>query len=842
MRTIHNASLVVLSLILAACGGGEEQAPTESAPEQGVTLSLKDASLAYLPSVEGHEVNLSRYVTTSDNSPFKLTRVEALSSDAACQVLGQTDTQFYVAGDTKKACDYRYFAESVNGKLVGSKSLSNPSNSALVRLATTDKSAGAELPPLNSATLKNTPVSIDLKAQFDAIGLDVTEWELSAGVTLPYNHDAFVDVDVANQTLTYTPESDFSGIDRILFSFTDENKNPRMGHVDVAISVEANQGLEIQENIVYPEVVRSGMQVEIDISPYVTSPDGDDYQLVFLQAFDAKLSPVSPEDMYNKKFYFESGKEGDNIVSFAVSDHKGAYEVGLMKVEVYERKWEDFVLNDVLYMVPLTVDEAQEQGVEYSSSELEEQYYPPENFARLSAEEITKYCSDVGAEVITKQQWLDLTNIVDLVEDYYWPKDYSYGVNDTELGKMDVTWAFNSNYFEPMDYRHAYPLCIKRTNMSLVPDMSKLKAVANMRDKGMVAIKLSSFYGDVEGKVIKASLNLGSSAQLDSDTVTTDRNGIGVFKLGNLKAEVVILTAESSVGEVIADVQFVPDLDTAQLSLNTTLNEQDYSGSNEVTAVLSDAFDNPLIGYDVAFSADTHSSSVDVQSQGQTDVDGNLVAKVTWTDAVPYFDTTVSILAEFDESISPLEARSEVTFIADESVLGVCGGKVNDKDMSNAQGNCLKVAEANGKWFTSSPSLNVASTLGYGYNNSSSNSGKTYAATYQETGTSGPAGGVFLQFRQDGIGGTQHQRYCQHLADIGFAGRINWQRPSIYELADLVRLRGHMYSNFGWPTSEKYWSGTAYPAGYFGEHGLTGNFPGERIRIAPNYVSCVSNP
>ncbi|EJE8515967.1 hypothetical protein M5252_004278 [Vibrio parahaemolyticus] len=180
--------LVILTGVLAACGGEEQTPETDfPTPEQPATLSLKDASLAYPPSVERHEVDLSHYVTTSDNSPFKLTRVEALSSDAACQVVGQTDTQFYVAGDTKKACDYRYFAESVHGKSVFSQSLSNTSNFALVRLATTEMSAGAELPPLTHATLKNTPVSVDLHAQFDAIGLDVSEWVLSEEVTLPYS-------------------------------------------------------------------------------------------------------------------------------------------------------------------------------------------------------------------------------------------------------------------------------------------------------------------------------------------------------------------------------------------------------------------------------------------------------------------------------------------------------------------------------------------------------------------------------------------------------------------------------------------------------------------------------
>ncbi len=81
--------------------------------------------------------------------------------------------------------------------------------------------------------------------------------------------------------------------------------------------------------------------------------------------------------------------------------------------------------------------------------------------------------------------------------------------------------------------------------------------------------------------------------------------------------------------------------------------------TNQVTAKLKDAFDNPLVGYEVAFSADTHANSVDVQPQGQTDACGQQIAKVTWTDTVPTnINTMVSILAAFDESVPPLEAGS----------------------------------------------------------------------------------------------------------------------------------------------------------------------------------------
>ncbi|MDW1848686.1 hypothetical protein R7E49_23120, partial [Vibrio sp. Vb2110] len=57
-------ALVVLTSLLAACGGEEQTSETNfPTPEQPAVLSLKDANLVYTPSAEHHEVNLSQYVT-----------------------------------------------------------------------------------------------------------------------------------------------------------------------------------------------------------------------------------------------------------------------------------------------------------------------------------------------------------------------------------------------------------------------------------------------------------------------------------------------------------------------------------------------------------------------------------------------------------------------------------------------------------------------------------------------------------------------------------------------------------------------------------------------------------
>ncbi|EGR2875481.1 DUF1566 domain-containing protein, partial [Vibrio parahaemolyticus] len=815
-------------------------------PEQPATLSLKDVSLAYPPSVERHEIDLSHYVTTSDNSPFKLTRVEALSSDAACQVVGQTDTQFYVAGDTKKACDYRYFAESVNGKSVFSQSLSSPSNFALVRLATTETSNDAQLPHLTHVTLKNTPVSVDLHAQFDAIGLDVSGWVLSETVTLPYNHGAQVDVDVANQTLTYTPESDFTGIDRILFSFTDAEQNPRLGQVDIAISAEANQGLTVKENIIYPTSVAYDKAVDIDISPYVISSDGDDYQLIYLQSFHADVTSSNPNDIYNKSFTFSSTTFGPNIVTFAVSDHKGAYAIGSMKIDVEgDTPWGDITHSNMNFLAPLTSQRADAEGIPYSDKKTDSDHPSLPDMALMTSQESESYCSLKGAEVATLDQWTDMAAAQDPQGSHHWPVQAPFVVNHN--GEYYQAKADGTS--QPLNGAEAKPMCVQSSYLSIVHNESDLNAVANATDVAKVAVRVT-FNGEfVENKIVSASVSQGSSAQLDNADVTTDDKGLAVFELTNLKAERLTLTAEYAGKFAEENVVFVGDVNTATLALSPTVNNQLYSGTNEVTAVLQDAQDNPLEGYDVSFKAETHASSVKIEPQGNTNAYGKQIAKVTWIDpSTPQSDTTVNISAEFNQGVTPAEHDTNVTFKKhDDSTLGICGGQVNDTDKENAKGFCLKIAEIQDpndnktKWFTSTPTTRALSTLGYYLDDSDNNEGKSYADTFLENAHNGPMDGIFVRFKQTGVGGTQHERYCQNLADVGFAGRSDWRRPTKDELIALHNEHGSMWTNFGWPTSYYYWSDTPN-GGHYSVVNLYSGGVNSAYPVSARYGSCVSSP
>ncbi|HHY0552635.1 TPA: hypothetical protein ACVU5P_004987, partial [Vibrio parahaemolyticus] len=209
---------------------------------------------------------------------------------------------------------------------------------------------------------------------------------------------------------------------------------------------------------------------------------------------------------------------------------------------------------------------------------------------------------------------------------------------------------------------------------------------------------------------------------------------------------------------------------------------------------------------------------------------GDMWASLGWPGKMRYWSSTINlgsnyltqglhINSTFNNSPSANFYASCVAPVP----IKMCGTGVNDTDPNNAGGNCLKVAsDAAGNWFTSTPSVALMNELGYTVDNSGTNSGKTYASTYTESGKVGPIGGVFARFRQDGAGVVapgggddanagvdgQFDRWCQDLALRDFAGRATWRRPTLAEFANFRSEHGNLWKAFGWPAYFAYWTST----------------------------------
>ncbi|MBE3663511.1 hypothetical protein BOO91_21685, partial [Vibrio navarrensis] len=174
----------------------------------------------------------------------------------------------------------------------------------------------------------------------------------------------------------------------------------------------------------------------------------------------------------------------------------------------------------------------------------------------------------------------------------------------------------------------------------------------------------------------------------------------------------------------------------------------------------------------VTWTVSPEDSGVTVDENGMVDTSGvtgsdNVVVTITATGHGPFEGVTkTTTLTITGPDFSTLSAAA-------------CGGQLNDADKTNATGECLKIATNNaGQWFTSSPSEAMVQALGYtkAVGSVDTNGGRTYASTNMETGSYGPAGGVFPRFDQlaigngDGVNG-QFDRWCQDLAAMNFGGK-----------------------------------------------------------------------
>lgn len=213
-------------------------------------------------------------------------------------------------------------------------------------------------------------------------------------------------------------------------------------------------------------------------------------------------------------------------------------------------------------------------------------------------------------------------------------------------------------------------------------------------------------------------------------------------------------------------------------------------------------------------------------------------------------------------------ASIEVVATSDAATtIKMCGTGVDDKDRTNATGDCLKVASGdNGFWYTSPPSINLMNSLGYRWVHALSPEAqmpKTYNYVRVETGAYGPAG-EFAMFNNYGLerqGNTGQWGYwCNELNEKNFANRTNWRRATMSEMFALYRKVGGSLWNgenrgtitgegLGWPTSFDYWTMTSGHQDYVPYEGYynlinmknaTTWIVGHLTDVA--YASCVSEP
>ncbi|MGI9887511.1 Ig-like domain-containing protein [Vibrio chagasii] len=866
MNIINNKSgggiplgfVVATTLTLFGCGGegGEGSAGSStsvSSNTQSATLSAQNAtySTGY---VETFEVDLSSKVFSSTGGGFTLSEVEVLSNNDGCQVESTTETGFVIKATETKVCDYLYHVSPTTTLAPMSDSTPQTpmamadvsiegSSSAITRVAVSSEPEMTELVPISSTTLINEGVDVSLKAELDKVGFTLSDGFVLTDLTLPYARGSTAHINTLDdQVIEYNPPNGFTGIDRVLYTLEDSaNGLVLMGVWDIAVGYEANQGFTVSDNIEYPGTVNVFSNVEIDISDFVSSDDGDDFQLVYVESFNAQVESKSPLDTDNKTIIFQASTPGYHYVSFAVSDHNGAYDMGLIRIEVIDPnqsgKWGDISHLADLYTGPPTAWDASGEGIPYDMKLTDAAYSPVIDMAGFRYSSAVVYCDRMGGALPTVDQLTQMSKDINVQALHNWPAQAQYLAYDEVVEQpiwVDMTDGVNSS--GAVDPTSAYYLtCIKQGLIDVLPTSSSI-VVADGVDTGSVFVELKLGSEVMSNKLITASVS-SPYVTLDSDIVTTDSDGLAEFHLTSLKAELVTLTLESEGISQGYDLKFIADEKTAAVTSDTTIDGASYSSveGNQVTSKLTDQNGNPVEGYTVIYDVNAHVDPVTgmalmpliEKEASETDKFGEQKVRVKWdpNNATPTAPVTFDITSSYITStFTQTDSVSKVTFYG-----YVCGNQIGDRDPTNAGDACVKLAESNGKLFTGSPSTGFVNTLeGMG-------DGDTEGYVSETT--------IGAQIHTFTVINAKH--LCENYNLIKLNGRENWHMPTQAELNTLRLDNGGNMKALGWPTSDFYW---ASDLKYGGLHNAIirlsdghATSAASNSGVNPNYASCVSD-
>ncbi|HIF9544739.1 TPA: Ig-like domain-containing protein [Photobacterium damselae] len=678
MRFLKKDIILRLGLLgivfnLLGCNGSNSN--SSSIPEQKekfVSASIvDDYSLIDINDEQlKHKVKLLDKIRLSENYEVIISSIESLNKNKACKIIERDFDGFSIEGIEPLVCDYQYQirlkSENNNVKLTGD-------TTGYTRVLMSNNPESSKLIPFGVVAYQNKPTVIDIEEELSKVGdtTSLDDYVINDDIVVtPSDSSSIISVDSSTHKITYTPSDSFSGNEQISYSLTNKSGDKVLaGSFVVTVAAEIINGIDIDEKIEIGGADSAEVNVEkvIDISNYVHNVD-DDYQLIYVSAFGAKVELNSPTDPQNKKFKFQANMLGDYYVNVIVSDHRGGYDVGLVKVNVTDPNgvgnWPS-IWNGLLYFnAPLTTVDALTDNIAATSSYFDSAlgYW----IAAFDYNMAKDYCNTIG-RLPTVEELKNLYTEKSPgirgwpIEKVYWSSDLNTVVNLAD--GSDSASKPNTAY---------YVTCVGDGDFKIdTKESTVTDIVADEMDTATIVAKISFNGSPVEGETVNLVLS-DSKAVIDTPQVMSDSNGEAKFSLSSRTAETFIATATYDTPitrDLISrdiTVSFIGDAKTATLDQSTTVdNVSIYSQEAEVTASLIDINNNTVPKEVVSFSSFATSVTV-TPATTETNTDGKQVAKIKWTDTtIPLNDQTVEVFSTYirpGETV-PMTASSLVRFL-----------------------------------------------------------------------------------------------------------------------------------------------------------------------------------
>lgn len=643
---------IAMSLLSGCNQGGGSDDGDAAQKENYVTVYSKDSSDVTKRKEGGkYYVNLTSKVDKSNDVGINISDIKVLTTDPDCQTLQSDATGFSVSANENKVCDYEYSVASSEPatQLVGKMG-------GISRVIISEQPNESELTPFGLIAYQNQVLNIDLGAELKMVGdpTDLNGYTIDTAL-LWSGSNAQLEVDNENKIIKYTPASDYTGPDTILYSLKDADGNLLAGSIFITAVVEAKPGIDIQDSINITEGVNVSESTTIDLAPYVTNSD-DDWQIIYVNTFNASVSLTDADNLQNKSFDFKADYAGDYYVNVVVTDHSGGFDIALVRIVVNDpsaqASWNDILQGLDLFKAPLTLSESESAGMPASASNSDSVGAEVAEYNYVNASHL---CQAVGRLPTAEE----LTSLFTLSNPFQrgWPIDRPYWTSDTNTVVNLSTGIPQSSGTE-----YYYVTCLAEGGLEIMTDESSLgPIVANGSAQAKVVAQLTLNGQPVVGETLTAAINTESQAQMEASSAVTDPQGKAEFLMSDLKSEHVDISI--SYNDVVrkTQVEFVGDPDTAVLSMSIVKNNQALSGGvNEVQSVLMDANANPVSGQAILFTTDNASTTLSPSATINTNASGTSVADITYHAAGEQTNQLVAVTSQFREQVE----NADVTFTA----------------------------------------------------------------------------------------------------------------------------------------------------------------------------------
>ncbi|MBS9848132.1 invasin [Vibrio alginolyticus] len=452
MYKLKNLIVILLGIALIGCKSEEDKTPSViEKHDRPISVYANDITRMVKPHSRAL-VSIDRDVVASDRyASVKLLNVEPLTRNQGCQITNVDDTQFEIETQNPTACSFKYTVSTEQNK---TPMIASAYSRVLVQEETAVNSAS-----LGSFTLP--PKSIAMDAQ--SCSTIALEDVIPNGASLQQNVDVIGsgvvnDIDSSMNKLNYCVEE--AGYNRLFYNAYDVNTNQYyIGTVLVGVSGEGNQPPEVGSFSYYYDpgnmvrAVPAYEEVTIDVSDFISDPEGDSLQIIDIEVTDASATAFDTENLNNKKISFLAKTPGQYYVNYMVSDHNGGYGVGVIDVRA-SSPIKDYYYDtgnersSFTLSAPVVQSISDKYGFNYQNTQTIDGFVSePLDIALFDAKTANAYCKAKGGrlpeiaeiELITRKEANALANNAG------WPQGLSYWTESLSSGELSTYSDTNPN-------------------------------------------------------------------------------------------------------------------------------------------------------------------------------------------------------------------------------------------------------------------------------------------------------------------------------------------------------------------------------------------------------------